>query len=219
MATPPFDANSWEFLQRIIRVNHNREVRSYFKDAEGEDSVRTGRLALKTALTIKDNDSAIEVINKQVYFNELKRQYSSDSFITYPEDYQVRKEIGRPQLVVIFVPTKEGLTNKQYPITIPHYKGDKKPKIKQYYKGKNWARLILKDNSHLRINARSKAEAISMIKHLLNYVEPKYRTDTKEIITGHYETDRFKVLKMRPYRADYYPQGKQTKYSTWQYYL
>lgn len=219
MATPPFDANSWEFLQRIIRINHNRSVRNYFKDAEGEDSVRTGRLALKTALTIKDNDSAIEVINKQVYFNNIKQQYNSNWIISYPEDYRVKIDKTRPQLVVIFKPTKRGKTNKQYPIHIPHYYKGKKPNIKAYYKGNFWAKAVLKDNSHIIVNGRSKTEAVNVVKQFLTQTNKKYRVGLDEIKTGEYLNKPFEVLKMIPHRADFYSQGKIKGYPDWQHYF
>ena len=139
--------------------------------------------------------------------------------IAYPEDYQVRVEASRPQLVIIFSPTEKGETNQQYTTHLPHYNGSKIPQIKSYYKGNYWARVILKDNSHIIINGRSQTEAVNVVKYLLQNVDPKYRVDFNQIKTGEYLDKPFKVLKMKPRRADFYSQGKLQPHPDWQYYF
>lgn len=212
-----FEANSWEFLQKVVRISHNRNVKKYFKDINSDTETNTGRAAIKTALLIRDNDSALEVITKLLHFNtNLNKQ---DLVVAIPEEYQVKAETNRPQLVIIYRPSDKKLKYQHYPLTIPHYSGSKTPKFRSYNKGNHWARIILKDNSYIVVNGRTELEAINVVKNFLRTVDKKYRVDSNQIKTGRYISKRFKELKMLPFRADFFAQGKRQGQPNWRHYF
>lgn len=214
---PKFEASSWEFTQRMIRIGHNRRVKRYFRDIESDSSVTTGRGAIKTSLLIRDADSAIESLNKMLYFsNYLER----DFIATTPDGWQVKKGQNIPQLAIVFRNADKDSISGDYPMHIPHYNGNKKPKIPSYYKGDHWARWILKDNSQIVVNAKTEAEALRVIRRLEKYVDRKFQTpETPWLVTGKTATGTYKKFKAVPIRADYYPQGKENSFPQWREYL
>ena len=212
-----FDAQSWEFTQRIIRIGHNRRVKKYFRDIKSDTRAATGRQAIKVALLIRDDDSAIETMNKMLYFsNYLDR----DLIATQSDGYQIKKGQDIPQLVIIFRDVDPKAISGNYQLVIPHYDGDRTPRIPSYQKGNHWARWILKDNSQIIVNAKTEAEALKTIKKLEKLVDRKYRTDeTPWLTTGLVSKKTYKEVKVRPHRADYYPEGKASGYPKWRSYL
>lgn len=53
----PEDFNEWENLQDLVRLEHNKAVRAYFKNQEDED-ISTPKARLKHTCLIKDEDTA-----------------------------------------------------------------------------------------------------------------------------------------------------------------
>lgn len=210
------DAKSWEFTQRIIRIGHNRKVKKFFKDISSDSSLSNGRAVLKTTLLIRDNDSAIEVLNKQIYFNNIYQELIA----TLPDGWQIKKGQNIPQLAIIFRPVDKSNKSGNYTLHIPHYNGSKNPKITSYYKGDYWARWILKDNSQIVVNAKTKAEALKTIKKLEKQVALKFQTkETPWLTTGKVSDGTYKEIKVKPIRADYYPEGKENNLPLWRYYF
>lgn len=214
---PNFEANSWEFTQRMIRIGHNRKVRKYFKDIKSDTSTNTGRTALKTSLLIRDADSALECLNKMTYFtNYLDRDFTA----TYPEGWQTKKGQNIPQLVIVYRNTDPKSKSGDYPLYIPHYNGNRNPKVPSYYKGDHWARWILKDNSRIIVNAKTEAEALRVIRKLEKYVDRKFQTkETPWLTTGEAAKGTYKEIRVAPIRADYYPQGKHQSLPQWREYF
>ena len=212
-----FDANSWEFTQRIIKIGHNRRVKQYFRDLKSDTNTNTGRQAINTALLIRDNDSALEVVNKQLYFsNYLDRELLA----SYPDGWQIKKGQNIPQLAIIYRDTSPQSNSGNYTTYIPHFNGNKNINIPSYNKGDYWARWILKDNSQIVINARTENEALKVIKRLEKYVEKKYQTPEKPwLTTGKTANGTYKKIKVTPIRADYYPEGKENNNPKWRKYL
>ena len=215
--SPKFDTYSWEFTQRMIRIGHNRRVKRYFRDISSDTRTDTGRTALKTSLLIRDNDSALESLNKMTYFsNYLAKDFSA----TMPDGWQIIKGQDIPQLAIIFRPTDKNNKSGNYTLHIPHYNGDRTPNFPIYTKGTHWARWILKDNSRLVVNASTKAEALRVIKKLEKYVDRKFQTnESLWLTTGEVAKDIYKKLKVAPLRADYYPEGKNNNLPKWRVYL
>lgn len=212
-----FDTNSWEFTQKMIRIGHNRRVRKYFRDVLSDTNTRTGREAIKTSLLIRDEDSGIETLNKMTYFSNYLYQESS---VSYADGWQIRKGHDIPQLAVIYRDRTPDSISGDYILHIPHYNGNKKPKISSYDKGDYWARWILKDNSHIIVNARTENEAVKYIKKLEKYVDPKFRTpENPWLVTGATSKGTYKKFKAVPIRADYYPDGKKNSFPEWRYYF
>lgn len=196
-------ANTWSFTQNIIRIGHNRDVKKYFKDVKTNEGKSTGREAIKTALLIKNSDSALEVLNKQLFFRLGMQGSQAEAIATVPEKWQVVAAANRPQLVIAYkIPGKK----TTYSITVPHYKGGKNPKFTSYQKGNYRGCLVLSDNSKIVVYAISKAEAESTINQLKKYVSTKYLKNVKPISFTEVQGIYNKVT-VYPYFADYYPNG------------
>jgi hypothetical protein len=212
-----FDVNSWEFTQRMIRIGHNRRVKEYFRDIKSDTNTGTGREALKTAILIRDEDSAIESLNKMLYFSNY---LNIDNIASYPEGWLIKKGQNIPQLAVIYRDLNKHSLSGNYTTYIPHYEGNKSPKIPSYSKGDYWARWILKDNSQLLVNAKTEAEALRVINKLESYVDNKFRTkETTGLKLGKYSKNTVKQIQVVPHRADYYPEGKENAIPKWRHYF
>jgi hypothetical protein len=211
-----FDANSWEFTQRIIRIGHNRRVKEYFRDIKSDTDTGTGRSTLKTALLIRDNDSAIESNNKMLYFSNYLEK---DNINSFPEGWETKKGQNIPQLAIVFRDLDKNSNSGNYTLHIPHYNGDKTPKLPTYNKGDYWARWILKDNSQIVVNSNTAAEALRVIEILEKQVDKKFRSDKVPWLkVGEYTKGTIKRIKVAPMRADYYPKGKENSYPLWRFY-
>jgi hypothetical protein len=220
MAATLFDINSWEYTQRLLRILHNRDLKTWFRDINSDTQTFTGRQQLKTAFLIRDDDSAIETLNKMLAYQVyIKKLDGISAIASVPEDWKLKPGASRPQLAVIFKPKFKKDGDGHYPIYIPHYDGSRTPKIKPYSKGNHWARVICKDNSQIVINGKTEAEAIKVIKDLIPMVEAKYRPKQTEIKTGSYVGKIYKEIEMQPIRADFYKLGKTQTYPTWQHYF
>ncbi|NEP01253.1 MAG: hypothetical protein F6K58_21860 [Symploca sp. SIO2E9] len=206
----------WEFTQKVIKVGFNRDVRKYFRDIKSDSRRDNGRAVLKNSLLIKDNDSALQVLNKQMYFY-LGLKDNRQTIATIPEDWAVRVGANRPQLVIIY---RANTTKKQrtgnYTLTLPHYNGDKRPQLPTFKKG-NWCGILrLKDNSQLKVNALSEAEAERVIKLLQRYLN-------RNFLPGHLKIAKirnspYSEVEVKPLRADYYSKGRENAQPDWRYY-
>lgn len=212
-----FDANSWEFTQRVVRIGHNRQVRSYFRDENSENSTSTGRAAIKTALTIRDEDSAMETLVKMTYF---KQYLETDITAVYPDGWQIKRGQNISQLAIIFRNADRNSTSGDYPLHIPHYDGTRRPRIPSYEKGDHWARWTLTDNSQIIVNAKTEAEALRVIRRLEEYVERKFRTkENPGLVTGRVSRGTYRQFRATPIRADYFPNGKEELIPKWREYF
>ncbi|NER26445.1 MAG: hypothetical protein F6J89_02160 [Symploca sp. SIO1C4] len=206
----------WKLTQRIIKSGFNRQVKQYFKDIKSDTRQDRGRAVLKNSLLIQDHDSALEVLNKQIHFY-LGLQDNRVPIATIPDYWVERVGADRPQLVVIYRPKfKQTRRTGNYELTIPHYLGDKHPKLPEYKKG-NWrGSLILKDNSRLVVNGASITETERVIKALKRYIKPEYLPGTFKI--GQVKNSPFLELEVRPLRADYYSKGQKQAEPDWRCY-
>lgn len=207
------DTGSWEFQQRIIRIGHNRDVKRYFSDVRADDSTVNGRAVLKSALLIRDTDSAIQVLNKQIYFRMGMEGARMSPTATMPEWWPQRVGAARPQLVIVFRPPGQ---KSSYQVTIPHYTGVKNPKIPSFRKGSHRGTLDLPDGSKLIINAASESEADRVIRALRRYIDPKYGRNVEPVFGR--INNRFKEVTVQPIAADYFPVG-QTGDRQWRIYF
>ncbi len=149
-----------------------------------------------------------------------KAQCESECIATVPEGWQLKKEQSTSQLAIIFRPEDKKIRTGNYPLYIPHYNGNPKPKIPAYKKGDYWARWILSDNSQIHVNASSRAESLRVIRILESYVLYKYRTNPIPwLVTGQTTPGTFKEIKVAPIRADFYPTGKANNTPEWRYYF
>ncbi|PSB20552.1 hypothetical protein C7B65_06505 [Phormidesmis priestleyi ULC007] len=73
----PVDFSSWEHLQSTMMQVQNRIVREEFNDLGDEswdDDITQPRGSLRVASTLRDNDSAIETLNKLLFFYVVLRK-------------------------------------------------------------------------------------------------------------------------------------------------
>lgn len=198
----PKSWSSWEFTQKVIRIGHNRAVKKHFRDVTSDDSRSNGRQALKTSLLIRNEDSGLEVINKQIYFQRLVG--GDIPIATMPEWWPKRVGSDIPQLTVVWRPPGK---KTSYQICIPHYNGDRNPKIPSYRKGSYRGTLTLSDNSKLVVNAASENEADRVIRVLRRYINPKFASGRNPHI-GKVKGSGFKEARVVPIVADFYPYGQ-----------
>lgn len=198
----PRNWNFWEFTQKVIRIGHNCAVKKHFKDILSDESRGRGREAIKTALLIRNEDSGLEVLNKQVYFQKLID--GGIPIATMPERWEGRVGANIPQLAIVWRPSGK---KTSYQICIPHYNGDRNPKIPSYHKGSYRGTLTLTDNSKLVVNAKSEREAFRVIQVLHRYIQPKFLVGREpEIIKV--KGPGFKEARVVPIVADFYPHGQ-----------
>ena len=201
----------WRTSQRYLRIQHNKRVNRWFKLAQNSTGTRTD---LRNALLIYAKDSAQQITAKITYFNSIKLEYLQVDSYTIPEGWELKAGQNIPQLAIVYRPTNKKNRSGNYVTHIPHYKGNKSPKFTDYTKGNYWGRLVLKDNSQIRVNASTEAQAKLIINQLKKYVDPKFRTDNLKF--GSYGRKIYKEIAVKPVRADYYEHGKEQSYPTWQ---
>jgi hypothetical protein len=199
----------------VIRQGHNRALNRFFLDIPQDDRLTSNRAHIKTALRIRDGDSAIQVLNKQLYFQQLQKQISDENAIaTTPEWWAVRVGSDRPQLIVVFRPPGG---KSSYQLSIPHYEGGKQPTIPAYRKGGIRGEITLTDNSKLVVNAASEAEAERVLKVLMRYVSSRYLKNREIKITKLRRA--FKEIRVVPLFADFYSKGQESIRPDWRTYL
>ncbi|NJL51172.1 MAG: hypothetical protein HC930_01255 [Hydrococcus sp. SU_1_0] len=124
-----FDASSWEFTQKQVRLGHNRKVKKHFRDIQSDSDYNNGRTALKTCLIIRDADSASECLVKMHYFANYLAQ---NNIATLPDGWQIKKGQNIPQLAIIYRNSDKDSISGNYVLHIPHYNGIKTPNLSAY---------------------------------------------------------------------------------------
>lgn len=199
----PKNFSSWDFTKRMIKIGHNRDVTRHFKDIQADDRRDTGRSAVKTGLLIRDSDSALEILNKQLFFRLGMDGANLEAIASTAEGWVLKAGEDIPQLVIVF---RAKGKKSSYQISIPHYNGGRSPDIPSYRKGSYRGCLTLKDNSKLTVFAGSRGEAERMIRSLRKYVEPKF-AQGREPLFGEMKNSYVEVT-VHPVMADFYPEGK-----------
>lgn len=214
----PKNFDSWQHSRDFIRKGHNRDLNRFLLDVKEEDSLVSKRAHAKKAMRINDKDSALEILNKQIYFRfgmgaaDEKLQATA----SIPERWATKPLDEMPQLVIVF--RKVGKTRSgNYQLVVPHYNGLRNPIISYHTKGNKTGTLTLKDNSTLVINAHTDREAERVINNLKKYVNPKYLTDNFKITQR--KGPKISQDKYRPIRADYYPQGQKNSTPQWRHFF
>lgn len=210
-----------EILKKAARALHNRAVRAHFKDLKSDTDTSNGRNLLRAALIILKADSAVIINQKIALFQHYIKGFDDlKAIATVPDTWELKVQVNRPQLAVVFRPTNKETTS--YETIIPHYNGDKTPTtIPKYKKGNHWGKLTLKDNSKIIVYAYNQNEAERVIKKLADFVKPKYLPAgwINSIVFGQLPKGKFKEITVEPIFADYYPKGKFNQNSQWRYYF
>ncbi|MEQ8383326.1 MAG: hypothetical protein RH949_13290 [Coleofasciculus sp. A1-SPW-01] len=205
--------NSWNFTKKLIKVGHNRAVRSHFRDIKSDSRRDTGRTALKTGLLIDDKDSALEILNKQIYFRlGLQRE---EAVGTNPWAWSTKPMPDNPQLCVVYR-MKNNRKSGNYPLYIPNYNGSKSFNPPEFKKGTRMAYVILNDNSRVSCNAFSELEAEKVVKYFLRFVNSRFRNND---IRHTKVNANYIVADMKPVRADFYSKGPINSTPDWRLYF
>lgn len=216
---PPKDFDQWQHTRDLIRKGHNRDLNRFLLDIQEEDKLNSKRAHIKKAMRIDNKDSALEVLNKQIYFRFSLGAASEklQAIASFPERWATKPLDNIPQLVIVFRKVDKKSRSGNYQLVIPHYKGPRNLKVSQHTKGNRVGTLTLKDNSSLVVNAISDREAERVINQLKPFIDKKYLTEEFKITErkgAKISQDRY-----RPVRADYYPKGQSSSLVEWQHYF
>jgi hypothetical protein len=163
----------------------------------------------------KGISSQIGALTKLV--TELKKDICRlETTAAIPDYWPPRRNQEIPQLVIHFAEKlangKAGKT--RYTLTIPHYKGGKKPKIESYLKGRYAGCLILKDDSRLIVNAKTPAAAKSLIRTYSSLIDSRLLPDDLSIEPTT-RRDKPKEIRVYPVIARYFPKGQKSGEVEW----
>ena len=205
---------NWKISQKYIRIGHNREVELWFREAGS-----AARFNLRHSLKIYPKDTAAQCQAKMTYFKNYV-DFVSREVLSLPLAMQTKTLTNRPQLAIVFRSTEPKSRSGNYTLHIPHYNGDRTPRITAHTKGNYWAIYRLKDGSPLKAYCSTATEAERTVREMIKLVNKRYLPDTKQIATGEIAHKPFKKLRVRPVRADYYPEGHhQGSVPKWRYYF
>jgi hypothetical protein len=166
------------------------------------------------SIAVPRNQIKLEEERFEILADIAAQQCDINCVASVPEWWQIRKEAGTPQLVIVWREKNPDGTwgGTQYSVSVPHPKSLEKPSsfpsLGIYKKGNHQLVLKLKDNSKLIINSRSDEEAVALKDRLVALIDPKY-VDRQHQITK-FPAKTFKEIDLAPWRIDCYPKGGQS---------
>jgi hypothetical protein len=199
-------ATEIKLLKGILYKIHNPQVAMAYEEQP----------VLRSALLVRTMDNFTVMILKIAIFYLVCGRINTAS--TVPMYWAVKVEKGlRQQLAIAFRPEKRrrhkfGKYDRNLQLHIPHYNGDKNPKIPSYTVGQFSTKCILKDQSTILVHTDSEAEGVRLVEALLKYVEPAFMPKNKVISTTTRRGNPLSLSgqRVRPFRADFYPPATQT---------
>lgn len=117
----PDNFSPWEHLQTVLMSVHNRRVRKEFSDVGGDDwspDIGTPRGSLRTACTIRDDDSAVLALHR-VYLFYVMLRHASDihpPLYTTPLEHYQEVVTFAPQVTLYFREDLEDVEDGYQPI-------------------------------------------------------------------------------------------------------
>jgi hypothetical protein len=205
---------NWRRTQRYIRIEHNKQVVKWFRVTDSE-----ARSNLKNSLLLYPKDSASQCLVKMAFFKQYV-DFADREALTLPLAIQTRVLPERAQLAVVFRPVDPKVRSGNYTLHIPHYNGNRSPSFSAHTKGNSWGKTTLKDGSSIMVYCSTKSEAEKTVKQLARYVETRYLPSPVLVATGEMPHKPFKVLRVSPHRADYYPEGRKNSHApAWRHYF
>ncbi|MFB2879644.1 hypothetical protein, partial [Floridanema aerugineum] len=112
----------------------------------------------------------------EIQIDLIRMRNTEPPIAVIPEWWQVRIGSDRPQLSVVYA-GKNGrgnFTNSRWNLVIPHYNGNKNPRLPTYTKGNIEGILTLSDNSKLIINAKSAEECERVLNAFKSFIDPAF---------------------------------------------
>lgn len=176
----------------------------------------------KTVSCLQGEEAKTKLLFDRLATTEALQCRPSNAIASVPEWWQLRPEAQRSQLVILFAEVyKTGKLGKsRWSLTIPHYNRPKgfKPRIPDYEKGSWEGILVLKDNSKIIVNAKSRSECSKVLNALKINVPVEYRTvngkAVKAKIGERINTD-LKEVRVTAVRADFYSTGAKNMEPDW----
>ena len=120
--TIPNGFNEWENLQDLVRKDHNKAVRDYFKN-QPDNNISTSKSRLKHTCIIKDEDTAIMTLMRMWLFEITIGRAQSIQRPVYgiPVTEYQRNIRYKPQIKLFF---KEDLDKTIHDGTVPRSEGE-----------------------------------------------------------------------------------------------
>ncbi|MDX2096933.1 MAG: hypothetical protein SFW36_04085, partial [Leptolyngbyaceae cyanobacterium bins.59] len=181
---------------------------------DGEYKPRTENITVPASL----QDAVLNLFEEMAKIRRELCELDIQPSVAIPEHWQVRVGADRPQLVVVFAEDLGGgkVGNVRYATSIPHYRyGPRfKPDFGGYEHGSVWARLILKDNSRIVINGKTKEEAIRQVQILRQFVKPEFDNPNAKPATGTYD-EPMKECRVVAIYARYFGKGQKQGQPDW----
>jgi hypothetical protein len=96
----PDNFNEFEHLQDLIRLEHNKAVRAYFKN-QADDDISTPKASLKHACLIKDEDTASMTQIRLWLFEFIVK--NSQNYEETEKEVVVKSRVYKPQIKIHFL--------------------------------------------------------------------------------------------------------------------
>jgi hypothetical protein len=182
----------------------------------GEDG-KTPDYTLLSVTCIKSEEERIKQQFEQFYQVRASQCMCEvkEPVLVLPEYWQSRTG-QRPQLVILYreILLDGKLGKGFYPLHLAHYNKPKgyKPSIPAYEKGNIMGIYTFADNSKLIVNAKTITEAKRVINSLLQFTDKKMAGELK---LGEHGGLRYKEVRVRPVRIDFYKDGQKNSSPDW----
>jgi hypothetical protein len=171
---------------------------------------------MRKALICRSSDTVMTMVLKFVFFYLVCGRLATASTTPMMWTTKIDRSL-RAQFAIAFRPTerrkfKFGKYDRNIQLHIPHYNGDKNPKIPSFRIGQYSARVFLKDRSTILVHGESEEVATKMVKALMHYVLPEM-VPKEPVISITKRVGRALTLtgrEVRAFRGDYYPPATQT---------
>lgn len=113
----PSNFSDWEHFQSTLINVQNRRIRKDFADAP-DDDIATPRSSLKQACLLKDNDSAIQTLNRLWLYYIILGEAAAlqPALYTMPVDYFQERVAFKPQVTLYFEESRRDVQEGFRPI-------------------------------------------------------------------------------------------------------
>ncbi|MCF4968703.1 hypothetical protein [Nostoc sp. CMAA1605] len=109
----PEDFSPWEHLQSMLRLNHNKLVREYFRDVGGDDwepDLTSTRGQLRIACTLDDNDTSAMTMLRMYLFYEVLGYGQKNLAVVYGSKERYTPPVtGHPRVILYFSQDRSGI--------------------------------------------------------------------------------------------------------------
>lgn len=212
---PQKKSSNYKVLVQVgMRLHNPQVIQAYKQYLDGEDE--SIEPIYSKYLRIYPEDSVWEILIKLFIFYIVDGRLWVQS--STPMWWAQKGASFKPQLAVHYRPVgkRPKFAYRSYAgnpeLHIPHYNGDRSPKIPSYTIGPFMAQYILTDQTYLMINAASMEEAIEVVVKMAEYTKTDKRPEgairDNLDFKVHKKKPRMNGIKIEPYKAEYFEGGK-----------